>query len=383
MAKKTNYTKNGMDYYRITATVGFKPDGTRIRKEFLGKSKKEATEKRDEYMDGINKGLTAGYEKVSFGDFFEDWLDHVHKPTLSQSTYNRYESLHRIWIKPSSFYGAQLVHLKSMEIQRHLNAIESAYTAKRAYLLMATFFKYCIKERLIIFNPLDNVSLRTHEPVRSEDEKSLSRTGVTTLMNAYKENPTASFIYVFNLSTGIREGEFCALTHNDIDFDNLTININKSLNRVSHPDKDGIKRTIVQINPPKTKASVRLQPLPKFLVEPLKAHILEEKKKHMRLGIIFSPNNYLFTSNNCTPIRGDHMNARWKRYQKRLGISPVINFHGLRHTFCSILAREGTPLKTAAKLMGHTKIETAAKVYIHVDQESKKEAIDLFEKAVL
>ena len=377
MAKKTNYSKNGVDYYRVTASVGFKPNGDRIRKDFYGKSKKEATEKRDRYMEGINKGLTAGYEKVSFGDFFEDWLDHVHKPTLSQSTYNRYESLHRIWIKTSSFYYIQLVHLKSMEIQRLLNGIKSAYTAKRVYLLMSTFFKYCMKERLIIFNPLDNVNLRTPEPVRSEDEKSLSRIGVTLLMNAYKENPKESFIYVFNLSTGIREGEFCALTHKDINFENLTININKSLNRVSHPDKDGIKRTKVQINPPKTKASVRLQPLPKFLAEPLKAHILEE------LGIKFESTNYLFTSNRCTPIRGDHINERWKKYQKKLGISPIVNFHGLRHTFCSILAREGTPLKTAAKLMGHTKVETAAKVYIHVDQESKKEAIDLFEKAIL
>lgn len=55
MAKKTNYTKNGIDYYRITATVGFDTKGKRIRKEFLGKSKKKAHAKRDEYLDGIKK----------------------------------------------------------------------------------------------------------------------------------------------------------------------------------------------------------------------------------------------------------------------------------------------------------------------------------------
>lgn len=42
MAVKTNYKKNGKEYYRVTATIGKKSDGRLIRKEFYGKSKKEA-----------------------------------------------------------------------------------------------------------------------------------------------------------------------------------------------------------------------------------------------------------------------------------------------------------------------------------------------------
>lgn len=382
MAKKTNCVKNGFDYYRITATVGFTSDGKRVRKEFLGKSKKEATEMHDEYLEGINKGLNVGYEKVSFGEFFEEWLMYVHKPTVSQSTFNRYEGLHRLWIKPSSFYCIKLINLRSMEIQKHLNNMPSAYTSQKVYLLMSTFFKYCIKDRLILFNPLDNVSLRKSTPKRSDDDKCLTRNGVALLMNDYV-NDIKLFIYAFALMTGMREGELCALTHKDIDFNNMTININKSLNRVSAPDKNGVMRTEVRINPPKTKSSIRIIPLPKSMVAPLKMHILNEKKKHMSIGIPFATDTFLFTSTRCTPLRGDHLNERWKKYQKKLEITPIISFHGLRHTFCTLLAREGTPLKTAAILMGHSKIETTAKIYTHVDQKAKEDAIDLLEKIVL
>ncbi len=54
MAVKTNYQKNGSSYYRVTATIGKDPDGKPIRKEFYGKSKKEAEQKRDEYLRGRN-----------------------------------------------------------------------------------------------------------------------------------------------------------------------------------------------------------------------------------------------------------------------------------------------------------------------------------------
>lgn len=102
----------------------------------------------------------------------------------------------------------------------------------------------------------------------------------------------------------------------------------------------------------------------------------------MHLGIPFHEKNYLFTSSRCTPLRGDYLNEWWKRYQREKGLVPVINFHGLRHTFCTLLAREGTPLKTAAKLIGHSKVDTTAKIYTHVDEQAKKDAIDLLEKVV-
>ena len=62
------------------------------------------------------------------------------------------------------------------------------------------------------------------------------------------------------------------------------------------------------------------------------------------------------------------------RLCKRIGVERT-TLHSLRHTFCTILAKQGVPLITAAKLMGHTDIKITARIYTHVDNEEKKKGI--------
>ena len=57
----------------------------------------------------------------------------------------------------------RLLDMKSIDIQKHLNEIESSYTALRVYMLFTAFYKYCIKERLVIHNPMDSVTRPVHE----------------------------------------------------------------------------------------------------------------------------------------------------------------------------------------------------------------------------
>lgn len=61
MASKTNCTKNGKEYYRISKVVGHKINAAGnevpVRKEFYGESKKEAEEKYREYMAKKSQGL--------------------------------------------------------------------------------------------------------------------------------------------------------------------------------------------------------------------------------------------------------------------------------------------------------------------------------------
>ncbi len=42
MAKKTNIEVNGTKYFRVTRTIGYKSDGTPIRKQFYGSGVNEA-----------------------------------------------------------------------------------------------------------------------------------------------------------------------------------------------------------------------------------------------------------------------------------------------------------------------------------------------------
>ncbi len=371
MAKKTNFTVNGIDYYRVTATIGFDSSGKRIRKQFLGKSKKEALAERDKYLAGIESGLEAGYEKITLGDFFSEWLTVVHKPTLAISTFRRYDSLFNNWITNSNFYNKRIVDLKSMDIQKHINKIPSPDTAVRIYNLMSTFFKYCLLEGIVIRNPLLTVTL---PKVNKKKKSSLSPDNITKLSNAYNKDNDL-FIYFFDMLTGLRIGELCALTVADVDLDRLTINIDKTLNRISVADSDGAYKNKMFITPPKTTKSVREIPILKELIAPIKKHILLEKTKHLKCGVNYSGSSPFFTSTVCSYLRADRLNNKWKKIQPTLGIEPVITFHELRHTFATICARTGVPLTTAAELLGHDRIDTTAETYTHIDREMKKQAI--------
>ncbi len=67
------------------------------------------------------------------------------------------------------------------------------------------------------------------------------------------------------LFTGLRVGELCGLKWGDIDFENGTISVNRTVQRVN---KRGSSEVV--IGSPKSKSSVRIVPIPDFLLAILK-----------------------------------------------------------------------------------------------------------------
>ena len=72
MAKKTNFEVNGQKYYRVTRTIGHKPDGTLIRKSFYGTGINEANKKADEYINDLKSGLINGDQQITINILFSD-----------------------------------------------------------------------------------------------------------------------------------------------------------------------------------------------------------------------------------------------------------------------------------------------------------------------
>lgn len=367
MAKKTNVIINDKKYYRVRAKIGVDGNGKNILKSFYGESKTEAENKRDEYLDGIKRGLSVDYGKDTFKTVYENWFENVLKPNLKQSSYNRYDIVKRNHIQPALFYNTLFIQVKGMDIQKHINTLPSTGVALSVYNQLSTFYKYCLRADLVVKDAMLSVPRPAHK--KTQKKEALTSKDREKLIEEFKQDGKL-FIYMFAMFTGLRQGEILALTHNDIDFENKTINVDKSLN---HTKVDGKLKVV--ITRPKTTESIRLIPIIDNLADPLKNHIKEEKLKHLRLGIPFSEKNLLFTSTECTPLRADHLRDRWKKYQEKAGIETV-NFHGLRHTFCTILSEQGVAINTASILMGHADIGTTAKIYTHVDAEQKKKAID-------
>jgi integrase len=377
MAKKTNYTnKSGNEYYKVSTTKGMPlgKNGRPKQKVFYGRNKTHAEQLRQEYLDTISKGINENYETLRFIDVFDIWFHEVLRPGISQASYELYEITYRLRIKDSMLSQMILYNIKNLDIQRYINAVANEYTidtANSTLKLIKNFFSYCFEEYYIERNPCRKIKLPKKDKNKvDEDTKNfLTTEDIKSLIDNSNTNDDA-LIFVFALFTGLREGEILALEHNDIDFENKTINVNKMLSKV----KDETGKYQYTITRPKNEYSIRKIPFDDFLETLIKRKIVIEKEKHLKLGVRFRKDHLLFSSKLLGPLDKRNVLRSWKRLQNKLNIN-YIKFHGLRHTFCTILAIRGIPLKTASILMGHSDIATTAKYYTHVDEEQKIAAI--------
>jgi len=370
MPRKTNFTANGSNYYRVTATIGKKPDGSSIRKQFYGTSKKDAEAKRDEYIAGLNQGLSVGYDKATFGIAFKHWLEHVHRHSIGLSTYDKYTRFHRLYVADCGLAGMRLIDIKAVNIQGYYNALLEKTTAKNIHQLhkiFKIFFKYCLKADILIKNPLLAVELPKIAMQTEATNTALSDADIEKLVTVCKED-IKYFPFVFACFTGLRAGELLALTYKDIDFKNAMITVNKS---VKYLNVDGEYKPL--LSQTKTLASIRRIPVMAEIQELLREHISE-----------------LMNGSNVLPIMGDFLlfpsstgkyreqNNFLQVYQRlcdRLGIERGRTIHSLRHTFCTILARQGVSILDASRLMGHSNVNITAKIYSHVSDNDKRNAV--------
>lgn len=91
---------------------------------------------------------------------------------------------------------------------------------------------------------------------------------------------------------------------------------------------------------------------------------------------------FLSTHGRPWPVASNNINRHLKRLLKRAQIDRVdargekVDFHALRHSFASRLARNGVPLTQAQRLLGHSDPKLTAQVYTHLDVEDLRGAIE-------
>ena len=372
MPSKTNVTINHKQYYRTTVTVGKNPDGAAIRKQFYGKTKREAHSKRDAYLQKVQTGLIPGSGTLKFGPHFHQWYQQVLCPGLSPSTVKRYEQEYRLRIAPSTLMDRLLSDIKSIHIQNLYNSLyaegTSANSIRIIHNMLSSFFNYCIKTDVIVKNPLLAVQRpKDHKVINKK--MNLTDEDIRKIV-LYAQRHSEAFIFVFAIFTGLRQGEILALNYKDIENDFL--NVNKTVHYLPENGQSGRHNYI--ISPAKTHKSIRQIPLFENILPMLRAHIDREKEKHCNRGVPFTSESILFSSQSCGYYNSRNLRKKLYRLYKHLDIEPT-TFHGLRHTFCSVLARNGVNLKTASELMGHSNINTTLKIYTHVQKEEKQQGI--------
>jgi len=267
-------------------------------------------------------------------------------------------------------YFSDKYTIEEDEVQKFvLQKLESGLsqkTVKDILIVLKMILKFGAKNKWINYIPFD---IRFPTEQRKSSIEVLSRADQKKIMKYIREHFTFRNIGVYIcLSAGMRIGEICALTWEDIDTENGIINVNRSIQRIYVLD-DGNRRTELILDTPKTKNSIREIPISKDLLR-----LLKPFKKNV------NPSFFVLT-NEEKPTEPRVYRNYYKNMMKRLDI-PEIKFHGLRHSFATRCIESKCDYKTVSVLLGHANISTTLNLYVHPNMEQKKKAIEQMAKVL-
>jgi integrase len=124
---------------------------------------------------------------------------------------------------------------------------------------------------------------------------------------------------------------------------------------------------------PKTSASLRDVPMPRFLRAAVASHAAR-----LSLG----GSDVLCRTPRGTLLRRDYYNREiWKPALAAAELPEDTTFHDLRHTFASTALAEGVPISEVSRWLGHKSITTTVDLYGHLVPEASARARDALDKA--
>lgn len=236
----------------------------------------------------------------------------------------------------------------------------SQKTVKDILIVLKMVLKFGVKNKWLIHQQLD-----IHFPTEraKQNIEVLSRTNQKKLMQYIQDHFTFRNLGMYIcLCSGMRIGEICALTWEDINTDNGTINIRRTIQRI-YTIEENVRKTEVILDTPKTKNSIREIPMSKDLLR-----MLKPIKKIVN-------DSFFVLTNDSKPTEPRTYRTYYKHFMKELDM-PELKFHGLRHSFATRCIESKCDYKTVSVLLGHSNISTTLNLYVHPNLEQKRKAID-------
>ena len=369
MSKKTNFSVNGNEYFRVTKTVGHKADGTPIRKFFYGSGIKEANEKADEYMHKLKNGLVNNFENIAIQELMQTWLfDFLHNSSkIKPSTFQRYEGVYRNYVKDSEISGLKVHNTNIIQLQTFYNKLsKEGYTYSQIVTLnkvLKVFFNWCIINGYAIKNPCINIEIKGNKSNiinNKRKEVEILTEQEITIIKDYIKGSDFELLFLLDLATGLRQGELLALDWEHIDINKKEIKIDRSVKEVYIYDDEETKHIETVFQTPKTVNSFRTIPIPEVIIKVI-------KKYDNKQGL-------LFHDSENKPLKGKNVSTQWRKILKECNI-PHKKFHAIRHTYGSMLLKNGVDIETVGELMGHSAV-SITQIYLHSTGNQKQDAVN-------
>lgn len=291
-----------------------------------GKTYAETKQKLDEakYKSSIGVVYVDAKNKL-FGEIINSWFN-AKKINLKPSSIIKYQNLIEKHILP------ELGHRKLRELNADLfytfldaqqkngnkkngGMLSTSSLQTMLYILNATI-KYAASNNMVAyFSICLTRSGKEATPIQTLEQHEEDALDLFLSTHISRRN----LGIMLSLYCGLRIGEVCALQWTDIDTKNAILYVRRTVQRIAH--SSGKTKTKIHVGSPKSKSSIRVIPIPSFLV-PIICTLAQEDP----------PDAYILTGSINKPLEPRTFQYYFDQVLTMAGIQKT-NYHTLRHTF--------------------------------------------------
>ena len=397
-------------YYQYKFEVA-KVDGKRkfINKSGFGTKDEAIKAGNIAYTEYLNTGLVFKEKEISFSDYLDYWYENYCEVNLKYNTRRTYKTIMDKYLKPE-IGKYRLSSLTSVKLNSFIAELCNKYNFKKAYYNnILKVLKNCFRIAtdvygFIRYNPALTLKLPKIEDSNDFQKHLYNKNEINMILERFKDDDAFTCAFITSCFTGMRTGEVCSLTWEDIDFKNRVINVKHTV--YDKPD-DGKGRWYIgttktkqgtrQINMSITlyNALINYKKKQQYLKKVFGSEyytyhfedVLNKYGKVMEQRIVQNKGNILqikkadmvFTRPNGKFVGRNILNYPFKIIHKELGIKNC-RFYDLRGSYATINLRNGTEIRDVADILGHKYIETTENFYISSTDENKKNVSDVFDR---
>ncbi|MEO7018518.1 MAG: site-specific integrase [Ktedonobacteraceae bacterium] len=342
-------------------------EGKRITK--YGKTKTEARQKLEAYLDDLKQGKVVIVPKQTVKQYLEHWLENEHRLEIGIVSLSQYRSTLRAHLIPAFGY-LQLDQLTREHIQKFcvekLDSGLAPSTIHAIHALLSAALADAVKNGILARNPCANVILPRKE---KKKHHVLTKEQAACLVQV-AHGCRLWFLLLMAITTGARIGELLSLRWEDMDVTNMCVHIHRTVSRIT-----GLGQ--VERGQPKTRSGRRKIILAQAVVD----GIVEQKEyiTSIRAQAGSSWNGTLdlvFPNKNGEYMNRDAVASELQVLLAKIGLDPY-KVHELRHSAATILFAAGVNPKIIQEMLGHSDIAMTLGLYGDVLPDMQQEVANV------
>lgn len=370
LGKGIRQNKNGRYEARFVDRFG-------ERKSIYATSKVEV---RNKLKEALNENLEkkSVKKRMLLKQWYEEWMRVYKIPVIRKNTKKHYEHIFRSKILPV-LGDMYMDEIKQIHVQSLITSLEkkdySWETLNKTKILILDLFNMAIINDYAIKNPTKGIRITRVKPnervvLTIEQQKDFFECCAGTFYNN---------LYVVAVNSGLRQGELCGLTEEDLDFKNHCIKVSRTL---LYEKFDEDETRTFHFGEPKTKNSTRLIPMTEECEQALKSQMVLKRILAQKYVKNDEFSSLLFVTKFNTPICAQVMNDSILRIIKEINLQrdvidlfPDFSSHTFRHTFATRCIEAGISPKVLQGYLGHATLEMTMNLYVHTTENFKQEEI--------